>query len=128
MRDTCANPNKQVPGFRCCCECASNFDIPSKKVSHFKLPKHAVANGFWIGEAPSEIQELNPLELSLVLMTRIDKHVFSFYGGCHKSLRGWHNMYETDVEHVAGTLMQLKEFGIGSHVACLLVHLLVSSS
>jgi hypothetical protein len=30
-------------------------------------------------------------------------------------------MYEADVEHVAGSMMQLKDFGIGSHVVCILM-------
>lgn len=70
---------------------------------------------------PPELQELNPLELALASMARINKHVFMFYGGCHKSLKGWHNMYEADVEHVAGSMMQLKESGIESCVACVLI-------
>jgi len=107
------------PGFCCCSECANVFESSTKR--EFQLPEYSIANGYWIGEAPELLQCLYPAELSLVSMARINKHVFTFYGGCHKSLKGWHNMYEADVEHVAGSLMQLKEFGIGSHVACLLM-------
>jgi hypothetical protein len=118
VRNTKENPNKGTPGFRCCGDCSPSLD---GKRYQFKLPERAVANGYWVGEAPKELQQLNPLELALASMARIDKHVFTFYGGCHKSLKGWHNMYEADVEHVAGSLMQMKDFGIGNHVACVLV-------
>jgi hypothetical protein len=39
------------------------------------------------------------------------KHVFTYYGGAHKSMRGWHNLYENDVENM---------FGGGKTVACIL--------
>jgi len=109
------------PGFRCCTECANSFESSTHERGRFDLPEYSIANGYCIGEAPELLQCLYPAELSLVAMARIDKHVFTFYGGCHKSLKGWHNMYEADIEHVAGSLLQLKEFGIGSHVACLLM-------
>jgi len=108
-----------TPGFCCCTECANAFKSTTKQT--FNLPEYSITNGYMIGEAPDLLQSLYPPELALVAMARIDKHVFTFYGGCHKLLKGWHNMYEADIEHVARSLMQLKEFGIGSHVACLLI-------
>jgi len=106
-----AGVGNEKPGFHCCSECANAFESSTKQ--EFQLPEYSIANGY--------MQCLFPVELSLVTMAHIDKHVFTFYGGCHKSLKGWHNMYEADVKHVAGSLMQLKEFGIGSHVVCLLM-------
>jgi hypothetical protein len=51
----------------------------------------------------------------------VDKHVFTYYGGAHKSMRGWHNLYENDVENIAGALQQLEAFGGGKTVAwCIL--------
>ena len=51
----------------------------------------------------------------------MDKHVFIFYGGAHhQSMRGWHNLYENDVEHIAGVLQQIESFGGGNVVACIL--------
>ena len=35
-------------------------------------------------------------------------------------MRGWHNLYENDVEHIAGALQQLEQFGAGKLVACIL--------
>jgi hypothetical protein len=46
--------------------------------------------------------------------------VFTYYGGAHKSMRGWHNLYENDVENIAGALQQVEEFGGGKTVACIL--------
>jgi hypothetical protein len=51
---------------------------------------------------------------------RMDKHVFTFYGGAHKSMRGWHNLYENDIENIAGALQQIEAFGGGKMVARIL--------
>ena len=75
---------------------------------HVKLPKYAIANGAIIGDAPVKLMSLNDVELVLVSIAHIDKHIFNFYGGAHKSMRGWHNLYESDFEHTAGALQQIK--------------------
>ena len=63
---------------------------------------------------------LNDVELALVSIARIDKHIFTFYGGAHKSMRGWHNLYKNDFKHIAGALQQIKSLGGGSTVGCIL--------
>ena len=35
-------------------------------------------------------------------------------------MRGWHNLYENDVEHIAGALQQIETFGGGNTIACIL--------
>ena len=87
---------------------------------HVKLPKYAIANGAIIGDAPVEWTHLNDVELALVSIACIDKHIFTFYGRAHKSMRGWHNLYENDFEHIAGALQQIKSLGGGSTVGCIL--------
>jgi hypothetical protein len=106
-------------GFNCCNTCCKILGS-STKPYRIKLPKYAIVNGVLIGDAPSELTSLNNVELALVSMARIDKHVFTFYGGAHKSMRGWHNLYENDVEHIAGALQQVETFGGGNIVACIL--------
>ena len=103
----------------CCRECCKQIETKIKP-SRVKLPKHAIANGMIFGEAPPELQELNDVELALVSQARIDKHVFTFYGGCHKSMRGWHNLYENNVQHNAGIMQRLQSFGVETTIACIL--------
>ena len=106
-------------GFNCCQMCCQCLGTETKPV-RVKLPEYAIANGLLIGEAPIELTELNDVELALVSLARVDKHVFQYFGGAHKSMRGWHNLYENDVPHIAGVLQQLEQFGAGNLVACIL--------
>ena len=69
-----------------------------------KLPKFAIANNKTIGEAPRELSSLNLVELALISWSRIDKHVFQYYGGAHQSIKGWHTFYQNDVNHLKGVL------------------------
>jgi hypothetical protein len=87
-------------GFQCCQKCCESLDGTTQP-RHVKLPRFAIANGMLTGYPPTCLQELTEVELVLVSRARIDKHVFSFFGGAHKSIYGWHNLYENDVENVA---------------------------
>ena len=104
---------EECNGFKCCKECCKVMGSATMKPCRVKLPKYAIANGSLIGDAPLELTQLNDVELALVSLARVDKHVFTFYGGAHKSMRGWHNLYENDVENIAGALQQLEAFGAG---------------
>ena len=110
----------ECKGFNCCKECCKVMGSATIKPSRMILPMYAIANGSLIGDAPLELTQLNDVELALVSLARVDKHVFTFYGGAHKSMRGWHNLYENDVENIAGALQQLEAFGAGKTVACIL--------
>jgi hypothetical protein len=83
-------------GFNCCKSCYKNLGMTTKPC-RIKLPPYAIANRVHIGDAPLELTRLNDVELALVSMVRMDKHVFTFYGGAHKLMRGWHNLYENNV-------------------------------
>jgi hypothetical protein len=87
-------------GFQCCKLCTAALNTKARP-ARIRLPRFAIANGCLFGEAPTELTCLNDVELALVSLARINKHVFSFYGGAHKSMRGWHNLYDNDVEGVA---------------------------
>ena len=110
----------ECKGFNCCKECCKVMGSATIRPYRMKLPIYAIANGSLIGDAPLELTQLNDVELALVSLARVDKHVFTFYGGAHKSMRGWHNLYENDVENIAGALQQLEAFGGGKTVACIL--------
>lgn len=106
-------------GFQCCNKCGTCLG-GSTQPRRIELPRFAIANGMLTGYAPMCLRELTEVELVLVSRARIDKHVFSFFGGAHKSIYGWHNLYENDVENVARALQQVETFGGGKVVACIL--------
>jgi hypothetical protein len=92
------------------------------KPNRITLPCFAIANGAVFGEAPPKLTDLNDAESALVSLARTNKHVFAFYGGAHKSIRGWHKLYENDVEGIAQTLNKVSEYTGGKNVilCCLL--------
>jgi hypothetical protein len=86
------------------------------------LPWFALANGCLFGHAPRELTDLNHVELALVSMVRTNKHVFLFYGGAHKSMRGWHNLYENDVQSMMAQMInQVSNYGGQNDIVCLLL-------
>ena len=91
--------------YDCCLECHSFINKENPK-----LPKFAIANGFIIGQAPSILYDLNSIERTLVSKVRNVAHVYTFFGGRHKSIRGWHTFFEADVSHTMGTLNRLDEY------------------
>jgi hypothetical protein len=101
-------------GFQCCKRCVKVLDTKVKP-GRITLPRFSIANGAVFGEASSELTDLNDAELALVSLARTNKHVFAFYGGAHKSMRGWLNLYENDVEGIARTLNQVSEYGGGQY-------------
>ncbi len=103
--------------FSCCSECCGAL----KQHGHKKtIPRFATANGFHIGESPPELSCLNEVELALVSHARVNSHIFTFYGGAHKSIRGWHTLFDGRVDHVASTLQQLPSLNVNNVIACIL--------
>ena len=86
-----------------------------------KLPVFAIANHKTIGEAPICLTRLNPVELALIGKARTDKHVFQYFGGAHMSIKGWHTMYETDLNQLSGVLNEVEGAGVGKRIATILV-------
>jgi hypothetical protein len=93
----------------------------NKKPYRVVRPRFAIANGAVFGEAPIELTELNDVELALVSKARTNKHVFAFYGGAHKCMRGWHTLYENDVEGIAHTLHQVPHYSGDGLILCILI-------
>jgi hypothetical protein len=110
----------ETMAFQCCKGCVKVINVDNKP-SKINLPWFAIANGAMFGEAPSVLTDLNDAELALVSLARTNKHVFAFYGGAHKSMCGWHNMYENDVTGIARTLSQATELGGRDDILCVLM-------
>jgi hypothetical protein len=90
----------QYDALGCCCECSGA--VKAMKCNPTKLPCYAICNGLVIGKTPACLAELNEVELALISPARINKHVFSFTAGTHKSIQGWHSMYYNDLENFNG--------------------------
>lgn len=66
------------------------------KRSSRKMPKEAICSGYLIGNVPEELQGLNEIEVALISRVRVHAHIFSFYGGQHKSIKGWHTFFRNN--------------------------------
>ena len=63
---------------------------------------YCIANGMLNGHPPKCLTDLNEVELALVSGIRIRSHIFSYYAGQGKSIKGWHSMFENNVDAVHG--------------------------
>ena len=84
----------------CCKQCKNalkNFKSSNKQNGH--PCKFAIANGLMIGTAPQCIEVLNDVELALLSKARCEKHIFSFSAGTHSQIKGFHTIYQNDVQH-----------------------------
>jgi hypothetical protein len=106
------------------CVCTKSFLGCNDCVSSIKrqeLPKFAIANDKTIGEAPPCLATLNPVELALISKSRVDKHIFQYYGGAHKSIKGWHTFYQNDVNQFSAVLNRPEVATTGNSIATILV-------
>ena len=99
---------KRCPKIICCSECRGG--LLSSKLKEGHLPRFAIANNMAIGEAPPCLTRLNEIELALLSQARFRGHLFTYWGGCHRSIKGWHSFYEVDSEHTAAVLQSVSQF------------------
>jgi hypothetical protein len=85
-----------------------------------KPPKFALANGMAFGEAPDCMEALNKIGLALISRNRNSSHMFSFYAGQHQSIRGFHTMYQNNVEHTQETLLRMNDRQSPNLMSCML--------
>ena len=103
----------------CCATCHGGLKL-DKLRDKGTLPRFAIANDLAIGKAPPCLEILNDVELALISQARFKGHLFAFWGGCHKSIKGWHSLYEVDVEHTAAVLDQVAELTKLNNIAVVL--------
>ena len=85
-----------------------------------KRPYFSLANNWMFGDAPEELTCLSDMELAIVARSRISGHIFSFYGGQHKSLRGLHSLYDVNTAHLMGSVEHMEQLGFPTIIACVL--------
>ena len=86
----------------CCGDCHSQIKVMKENKDH--MPLYFIANGLHIGYPPKELSKLNECELAMISLARVSKHLFSYQGGAHKSIKGWHTLHENDIESANGVI------------------------
>ncbi len=87
-----------------CVECKRSLTFSrTKKEVDDRPPLYAIANGLMIGPTPNELKCLNDVEIAIISLARIDRHVFSIQAGAYKQMIGWHSMYANNITSVATT-------------------------
>ena len=96
-----------------CKDCLAQLRSISKKKSVRRHPpKQAIANGYVIGRAPSELIKLNEVEISLISQARIYCQSWIFFGGCHQHIKGWHTFFKNRPAGNVGNVVMLSESGL----------------
>ena len=109
---------KRYPKVMCCKECKSGLSITKLKAG--ALPRFAIANNMTIGTPPECLSRLNEIELALLSQARFRGHLFTYWGGCHRSIKGWHSFYEVDPNHTTAVLQEVVRFTEAKNIAVVL--------
>jgi hypothetical protein len=92
-------------GLGCCVDCKRKINgLGRQKTPTPNPPTFAISNGLMFGPVPEVLKCLNSTEVALISIARVDKHVFSFQGGAHKQMKGWHTMYANDIDSINKTV------------------------
>ena len=124
---TSTNKTRSLPGLGCCVACYSGLGSPAPNkagvapCSTAVLPKYAIANGWCIGTPPRVLSELNEVELAIVSPARINKHVFAFQAGNHRTIKGWHSLYYNDLSHFEAVEEHVREIVTAPTISVVLV-------
>ena len=70
-------------------------------------PVNSICNGYLIGQAPKELQDLNDVELTLVSKDQTYCQTWVFKGGIHQQIKGWHTFFKNCPGHHVASLQQL---------------------
>ena len=77
-------------------------------------PKHAIANGFAIGQVPTRILENDDITeemCALLAPIRPYAYLFAYSAGAHKSIKGHYSFFETDLTHTGSVMNHFLKIG-----------------
>ena len=109
---------RAAPHVMVCDECHSGLN--AKQLSRGNLPRFAIANDWAIGSAPACLRQLNEVELALISQVRTRGHLFTYWGGCHRSIKGWHTFYNADPNYTVAVTRGVGELTNASNIAVVL--------
>ena len=113
-----SDKKKERPKVFLCTTCAPSLQ-PSR-LNDFKLPMFAIANSMAIGVAPPVLTRLNEIEIALLSQARFRGHLFTHWGGCHRTMKGWHSFHDVGVGHTTAVLDDVKKLTKSSNIAVVL--------
>ena len=102
----------------CCSEC--NGKMKTKHLQKSNAPRFALFNAMAIGIAPPCLQRLNDVELAMISQARFRGHLFSFWGGCHRSIKGWHSFYKVNPSHTMSSMNSVSALTSSDNIAVVL--------
>ena len=108
---------RRHPKVTCCKECKGRMNERCLQVG---LPAHAIANHLTTGTAPECLTRLNEIELALLSQARFRGHLFTHWGGCHGSLKGWHSFCDVSVGHTTAVLGAVSRFTQSENIGVVL--------
>ena len=107
--ETYVNENNKV---LVCKHCLSELETNARKhKDRRRPPTESIINGYMIGEAPFQLSDLNPVELSLISKTVVQCQSWIFFGGCHQSIKGWHTFFKGRPGENVGNMTMMTESG-----------------
>ena len=109
---------RSKPHVMCCRDCKSGMNAAALKKGD--LPRHSIANGWAIGDPPECLTSLNEIELALISKARFRGHLFTYWGGCHRSIKGWHTFYDTNPANTVAVLNAVQNVTENEDIAVIL--------
>ena len=109
---------RRCPMVQLCSECKGG--CTAKTLMKGELPRFTIANGMVVGEAPECLRQLNEIELALVSQACFGGHLFAYWGGCHRSIKGWHSFYEVDAGHATSVVDRVGKITECNNIAVVL--------
>lgn len=88
----------------------------TKRNPRRRPPSESIINGYMIGDAPVELTDLNPVELSLITKTHTQAQSWIFFAGSHQSIKGWHTFFKGRPGENVGNLTLMTESGWEGHI------------
>ena len=76
-----------------------------------KMPPDAIANNNFIGKAPKELLDLNPVELAFLSPTKAYRYCFAWQGGKQVCLKGSLGFYQVEHNRISRGVGQLWSLG-----------------
>jgi hypothetical protein len=112
--ETYVNPQNEVLVCKnCLYELRTNL---KKQTARRRPPKQSIINGYMIGDAPVDLTDLNPVELSLITKTVTQVQSWIFFAGSHQSIKGWHTFFKGRPGDNVGNLTLMTESGWEGHI------------
>jgi hypothetical protein len=104
-----------------CIDCVKELqEISTSKSRRKRYPSKAISNFNLIGDSPDVLKNLNEVEVSMISLARLTCQSWTFYGGCHKQIKGYHTFYKNRPVDNVVNLTQIADAGIKGNIVVLL--------